>query len=259
MTSAGSQRRLAALVGVSHQRIGRWLREGQPGGVKTIPPEFTQAIETAFELHAEVSRDQAAADHLPFNPDLPVFMSRPDMRKIDRKTGQPMKGERAIVSEAQYMTPELRNRVIVSQQKSRQFSYVSVASIIDLYKYLKIDPDNPIEDGEDRIQTVGMLNAFMFREKYLGPTNAAAKLFTKKENIMPGTGAGLMLRSLNGKLSEKHEPHSVPGMVGTELLFKTLPDQFDNFEKSQAQMARRAAAPKRVRKPAPKSTLRNRR
>lgn len=258
MTSAGSQRHLAALVGVTHQRIGRWLREGLPGGAKSIPDAFIPAIEAAFALHADVSREQASADRLPFDPELPVFLSRPRRLKRD-KAGLAMIGERAIATQTQYMRADLRNRVVASQHKSRQYAYVSVVSTVDLYSYLKIDRSDPIDSGELMIETPGMLVPYLDRERYLGPTNAAAPLATKKENLMPGTAIGLALRSLNSKLSQKHEPHAVPGRLADELIFKTIPGQYENFDKLQAQAARRAAAPKRVRKPAPKSTLRNRR
>ena len=74
MTSAGSMRNAASLIGITHQKLGRWLREGEQGGVSHIPddPAIDYAINVAFSIHKDIARDQALSDGVPFNAKAPV-------------------------------------------------------------------------------------------------------------------------------------------------------------------------------------------
>jgi len=139
LTSAGSMRNLGALVGVTHQKIGRWLRGDTP-----IPREATKAINLAFKIHSEVARDQAAVEGLPFDPQTPVFITRPDLiKKVPVVVGmnangtpkirirpKAFPGQRAIVSKSDYMSPDLVARAVEPLMRSPLFGAVTARSVI---------------------------------------------------------------------------------------------------------------------------------
>lgn len=229
LTSAGSMRNLGALLGVSHQRIGRWLREGEPGGVRSIPSDALPLIDLAFDLHRDISKAQARAVHLPYTADAPVFVERPRMRRIDRTTGERQQGERMIVPRTAFLGRELRERVIASMQQSGQFVAVSVRSLANLYHYLGIQKRFAETQSGRRIFKLSMLNAFRAREIDAPGSNARAPISTKKENISPGTDVGIALEGIRQKMRQKHEPFTDPGDLGTELFFQTTYRQFETF------------------------------
>lgn len=220
MTSAGSQRALAALVGVTHQKIGRWLREGEPGGAKRIPPEAAGAIRQAFDIHKQLARAQARADGMPYDPRFPVFINRPQL-----KDGRP--GERVYIDQTQYLGTQLRQMVIGSLQQSRQFLQASVRSTIDLYSYIKAKPTESMPSLDRKIRQDSLASGFMAREEQERGSNRAAPLFTQYENISPGTQLRLSLLGIESKLRQKHEPHTGAAHPGTKLadqiLLQTLP------------------------------------
>lgn len=93
LTSAGSQRALARQLGVSHQQVGRWLREGEHisidahGNIPTnkngtpklfglIPEWIDEHLDWAFSLHKEITREQAYADSFPYNATAPIYLER---------------------------------------------------------------------------------------------------------------------------------------------------------------------------------------
>ena len=61
LTSAGSMRSLAKQLGITHQKVGRWLREGEPGGIKAIPAAASQAIGKVFTHHVKLAKEVATA------------------------------------------------------------------------------------------------------------------------------------------------------------------------------------------------------
>lgn len=159
-TSAGSQRNVAALVGISHQKVGRLLHEWEHGGYKPdsrvwSDPDLNRAVDLAFSIHADIARDQARADGLPFDPAFPVYRERLPMhhakRTIDPKTGliymtpqfhadgSPVMvpGLRAVVKHAHWISDDLRGRILAHASKSRAFHNVSAGTWLDLKSYFK--------------------------------------------------------------------------------------------------------------------------
>jgi hypothetical protein len=136
LTSYGSTRALARDLGVSHQKVGRWLREGQRDelghliGAASIPADALGAIDTVFQIHAELAREQAKIDRLPFNKAAPVFVERKLMR-----TGE--KGERALAEHTQFIRPDLRVATFKQAAQSKKYLQGSVRSQIDLKRYFK--------------------------------------------------------------------------------------------------------------------------
>lgn len=138
MTSAGSQRQLAAFVGgVSHQQIGRWLTigqttpQGEPSRVRPpTDPEILDAIDTAFELHVQVCRDQAQADHIPFSISAPVYATR-------RIYSDGAIGQMVDIRSTHRLSDELRAQVIRSAHDTRPDFYyaVTVQSLVAQVPY----------------------------------------------------------------------------------------------------------------------------
>lgn len=209
MTSAGSMRNLAALVGITHQKLGRWLREETP-----IPREATKAINLAFKIHADISKEQARVDGLPFDPFAPVLIQRPTL-----KDGTP--GERVFIDRTQYIAPELRDQIIGTAQQSRRFLQVSIRSNINLYSYIgtKTPPGVPLMQMLNRIDRDSLAAPFQAREEAQPGSNLPAPLFTKYENISPGTEVRRSRTGWNKKLS-KHSRHV--GEKGTALADQIL-------------------------------------
>jgi DNA-binding transcriptional regulator YdaS (Cro superfamily) len=146
MTSAGSQRNLASLLGVTHQTLGRWLKSdyvdpagrliverdasGRRAGVKEIPREASAAINAAFSFHKQVTREQAKIDRVPYDPNFPIFYERPKSR-IDGKPSL-----RFVAKQTQFIHPQLRRDVITSVAATGKVFAFSVRSMLDLYLYL---------------------------------------------------------------------------------------------------------------------------
>jgi len=86
----------------------------------------------------------------------------------------------------------------------------------------------------------------MAREQAERGSNRAAPLFTRYENIMPGTEVRRSLKGVELKLREKHEPHTGPRhpgtMLGDQILLQTITDQ---YAKAQSKAKRPKAAPSR--------------
>ena len=169
-TSAGSTRNVAALVGISHQRIGRILHQGEPGwpnlSRKTLDdPGLHSAIDTALNIHDSVCREQARVDKLPFSEQTPVYYARMQyvakkaVAHIDKKTGeiitrmvpildangkpQMIACERAEAVNLHYLSDSLRNRWMASMHRSNKFYMASIGSTVNLKRYLKRGNDAP--------------------------------------------------------------------------------------------------------------------
>jgi hypothetical protein len=217
LTSAGSQRALAKIIGVSHQKIGRWLREGVPAtidpttgylihsaGIKHIPDEASDAINLAFEIHKQVTKDQARADKLPYSATVPVFIERKLLR-----TGA--KGERVAADNTEFIKGPLRDEFMRKVQKSEKFINASVRSTVSIKRYFDKAAKAEIKATGRRI-TAKKLSQHM-QDSFMGrivETDEKVPLYTKYENIGPGTGRNdLALRGINQKLKEKHEPAAI--------------------------------------------------
>lgn len=234
LTSAGSMRNLAALVGVSHQKIGRWLREGHPDGVKAIPAAAHEAINQAFLIHRDLAKQQARVDKLPFDSRAPVFMERKEMRN-----GQ--KGDRVFAEHTHFIRTGLRQEVIWNAQQSRQYMQVSIRSTVDMARYARRIAQEEIKGRRAGTATLAQLTRYV----QAGLEKRAAReiragvspqpIFTKYANISPAMGdrtAGVM--TAESLLRRKHEPATtqaiegearpIPGTkLADQLLFQLLP------------------------------------
>lgn len=188
ITSAGSQRKLAAAMGISHQKLGRWLREGESGGIKQIPKDAKPLIDAAFNLHKEITRDQARVDQIPYFPQVPVYAYRPLL-----KTGK--KGERLVAPHTEFIQQDLRMLYLAHAHHSGKFWGVSIRSVIDWYVYVT----NQKRTTRDKYMMVGDRLIYIptgeVIEQSIKPVN------TKKEGFAPGTSMEDAIAGVEEKLA----------------------------------------------------------
>ena len=76
-SSAGSMRKPAALAGLSHQQVGRILRAGLEGrSVDSYEARLAPAVDVAFDIHKDITRDTAKRHGLPYSDAIPVYTER---------------------------------------------------------------------------------------------------------------------------------------------------------------------------------------
>lgn len=233
LTSAGSMRELARRLGITHQKVGRWLREGEAGGVKSIPGDlFTQAaIDTVFADHVETTRQRARVDRVPFNRAAPVYMERKPLA-----TGE--MGDRVFATQTQFIRAALRSDVMQGAHDSRKFYSASVRSIVNLRSYFRSRAAEEIRQQKRSDYTVAQL-ARIIEENFKQDTKAeqnrtidAAKpfaLYTQREGLLIGRkGDRKTVRGIEKKLQEKHEPATgQPGTVLSDMyLFQLTPADY---------------------------------
>ena len=236
MTSAGSQRRLAAALGITHQRLGRMLK-----GETQVPAELMPNINTVFKQHTLLTRQQAAVDKLPFNPDLPVFMEIKPYEKtrvvtrINRETGEPelhrvgtgewVKGTRAMAENIQYLNGLLVKSWLTRMHLTNSFYAASVGSVINLADYPGRKP------------------------AMLGGQPELTQWFTQKE--MFTLGAPDPVQALADKLVRHSVATNVPGAVLMNKIMLQVrtpetdsftPEYSKGFENAQANQVSAAAA-----------------
>lgn len=246
ITSAGSQRNLAKLLGVTHQKVGRWLREGEPGGIKQIPREATQIINVVFDLHKRVTKDQAKVDRLPYDPQLPIYSTRPTLRN-----GKP--GERILIASTEFIRPDTRDAVFESLQKSKQINAISVRSKVDIRSYLQLKPSATnaqvlrafkIRGAKDNNGRKTLMQGFIDQQARVTKRKGRAleggslmemAVYTRMTNFSPRADIGLSLRDIASNLRQKHEPHSAA--PADQYLVQTLPGQYESFNQPKRQTA----------------------
>jgi hypothetical protein len=248
LTSAGSMRNLAALVGVTHQKVGRWLREGQPGGVQHIPDDSATlaAINQAFAIHKTLAREQAKVDHIPFNESTPVYAERKPLR-----TGEI--GDRVFVTNTRFIEPTLRQQFFYNAHDSRKFYFGSVRSVVNLRTYFKGVAKQEKAAGHFKRETVNEA-ANIIAKRWRGDEKRFHNriidmerpfpLYTQKVNLVFEPGSMRAVDAIERQLYSKHEPAT--GEPGTkaadQFLLQLTPADFVPYEKTPA------APPKRARK-----------
>ncbi|MBK9497429.1 MAG: hypothetical protein IPO08_23485, partial [Xanthomonadales bacterium] len=206
MTTAGSQRALASLIGITHQKLGRWLKEGQTGGAKKIPDdrETLKAINQAFNIHSQVSAEQARVDRIPFSKTSPVFAYRKPLKNGTL-------GDRVVIEHTQYLSRELRQKVLSHVQESKSYFAVSVRSTIELSIYFK----QTEQELKHRIRTDSQDLARAELKGKIKEGVAVGPIFTKYESFGPKSSKAQALKGVEKKLREKHE--AAVGQKGTAL------------------------------------------
>jgi hypothetical protein len=212
-TSAGSMRNVAALIGISHQKVSRILHAGEPGhpqlSDKTLnAPELKAGVKIAFSIHKQITKEQAKTDGIPYNVSLPVFQTR---LPLESKNNVP--GDRVVAQNTHWLPDEIRNAFTAFMQKSGKFYAASVASIVNIRKYNKRAISSPDTQG-----------ARKSIEKHIQQGDTLVKIYTKYTPMNPAFPTNIIIDAINDKLKEKHEPATgieYPGTaLGTEILFQ---------------------------------------
>lgn len=234
MTTAGSMRGLASFMGITHQKLGRWLREGQEGGVKAIPTSAQEIIDTAFEAHRDISQAQALIDQIPFDPDAPVFAHRKALRN-----GMP--GDRVFVEHTQHIRSDLREAIMVFIHESQRFYTLSIRSVVELALYLKQADLRTKKSRKRQTDYEAIAQAQLELSEEEGVEKKA--IFTKIEYFGPRSNTYDAVREVTKKLRQKHEPATgVPGTaLADQFLMQLIPANHVTF-------VRPAKAKKRARK-----------
>lgn len=241
-------RKLAEKMGVSHQKVSRWLREdsnktpdfdGKFRGVVKIPDTAKDVINDAFKRHSKFVKRQASVAGIPFNSKAPAAMFRAPLRKLDPVTGQPLPGDRVIVERSQWMKKELRDKIIQGAQDSGKYSIASIRSVISLHDYFRDRAKEELSERPRKISAARlskfMLKTWIEREKKeYGRTingDAPYPLYTSRVFISPQMapkGSTFAIDEINQRLRQKHEPATgEPGTVlGDQLLFQLTPKNF---------------------------------
>lgn len=247
LTSAGSQRNLAATIGASHQQVSRWLKganvNAKTGAITNEPrdPEVIAGINQAFLIHSEISRQQAKLDKIPFDPLFPIFAQRKAL-----KNGQP--GDRVIVGNTQYILRDFQQVIIGRLSTSARYLNVSIRSTIDIRKYpaKEISPEKLTEKQRlYRQQFKQKLKDGVILSQVYTPKTQLATLF---ENVVRPEQPSRIINDFTDKLVSRHEPAT--GSRGThladEILFQLIPANILNAQASTrtAGKAKRRAARK---------------
>jgi len=240
-TSQGSQRAVARMLGISHQKVGRILKAGQEGGyalnAPTLrDPTLSQIVQEGFERHREITRQKARAEGLPFNAQFPVYYARlprtvtreaidPQTGEIvrvpviDPATGKPrtVPGDRVAAQNIHWMSSQLRGQWMAKIAQTGKFAAASIGSMVNLQVYKR--------KGEQA-------------QRGKGPRTDKAK--ASRRSIVQKIEAGQMLspmfskpipldfpaarinRELDKVLREKHQPATGPELPGTQLADRVL-------------------------------------
>ncbi len=231
LTSWGSAAAMGEAMGVSTRTVGRWLRAGREGGVKEVPERAKAAINTVFELHRDVVREQARADQIPYNWYRPIYLQRKQLRD-----GRP--GDRVIGEHTEFIERDLRMLVMADQQRSQRYLAASVRSVIDLSRYFRLDAEGNVKQkyafGKTPAQVASNnLKAFTAREKRergrIIDKTEPFPLYTRYENISPQRDVEDMrgVIGIEKQMRSKHEPATGPAgtVAADQYLFQLLPAQ----------------------------------
>jgi hypothetical protein len=210
-TGFRSMRAMASHLGVTHQKLGRWLR-----GESSVPrDEFTQrGIAAMFSEHVRRAKRAAHVQGLPWIG--PVYLDRRPL-----KDGKP--GDRVVINHTQYLSTEIRQLLIAGAQGTQEFFAVSIRSLVDLATYFNRAESEFRQSRKLRNESQQYARDQLRNQIRYGVT--LQPIYTKIVNIGKFTSAGEAVRQIQQRLREKHEPAtSLPGTVlADEMLFQLYP------------------------------------
>jgi hypothetical protein len=248
-TSAGSQRNVAALTGISHQKVGRILKgEYAPESKVLSDPGLRAAIDVALSIHTDIARSQARRDGIPFDASIPVYYARLPFKVfekveyidqltgevkekrvpvIDPKTGKQKidRGDRIAAQNTHWLSNDLRNAWIAATVKTKKFYAASVGSFVNLRRY-NARADARFRGKERTEKQQRWREQLKAREAAQKPGELdSAPLFTKYIAVgQDGFSPLTAVRNIEDQLRQKHEPAT--GEPGTFLAQQILL-QFD--------------------------------
>lgn len=232
LTSAPSQRALAAYIGATHQQVGRWLQGERvnpaTGAITNIPrdPAILANIDAAFSQYRRAVHAQARRDGLPYDSDIPI-----NWHRLQTFKGAP--SLRVVAERLNHLSPGLLDAAMYRQLASGEYYEVMVRSVVDLAVYIS-KGDERLGTPAQRRMTFRGKGARVARAQFDHRENLMNKLeqgrvllpiWTKRVNILPGTNPDNAMTDVYAQLRQKHEPASSrPGTVlSDQVMFSLLP------------------------------------
>lgn len=243
MTAAGTQRRLAGWLGITHQQVGRWLKEGEPGGVKQIPARAAAPIAFFFPEYVSIVKAICRRQGIPFLANVPIYMERQYLKSIRDAYGAPILGDRAFSGNTEHIRERLRRTWITAVVRSEKFHKVNVQSIVDLKLYFQAAAAEDIRVRKRIDTTVDQLADYIeegfieaeSRRKGLDVDDGEIidatipyPFFTRNIVTVPGSVARQVADGVENYLREKHSPATgVPGThFANKYLLQILPKNY---------------------------------
>jgi hypothetical protein len=246
-TSQGSQRAVARLLGISHQKVGRILRTGQEGGYTPTSkalrdPDLAQTVARGFAEHRRIVQAQARKDGIPYIPEAPIFYARlpkPVTREVvDPSTGEILRvpvldpatgkqlivpGDRIAAPNTHWLPDALRASWITATQRTKKFVAASVQSMVNLKIYFKQAEARARENAKAGIKRTDAQKEhrkkFQERIKRLEREGRALDVVMPVyTRMMPLDFAESTVRNrIEAQLRQKHQPATGPEQPGTLL------------------------------------------
>ena len=259
LTSAGSMRKLAAQMGVSHQKVGRWLREGEPlppdadgviptrkdGSRKTyglIPDDdvfVKQGITEVFIAHKRATKKMAKAFGVPYDPELPAMATRKPLR-----TGQ--LGDRVFIEHTQFIKKDTRKKIISRLGQTEDYFAITVQSQIDLIAYADKEAEEEYKTYskarkrrrskiELRDDILDALASKIGGHKMIDNRERFRPIHTRRESIAPGSNIKHATDEIERLLREKMEPASEFGDgFAKAYILQLTPPNYEQFKRLPA-------------------------
>lgn len=199
-TGAGSQRQVAAYVGMSHQQVGRVLHRnllGESTKYYEANTDISSRIESAYLSYVQAAKLEARRENIPFSAQIPVFSKR--IQRQDKTYA-----DRTAARHTHWLTDRLRNFWIATQQQTGKFYAVTVRSIVNLSVYRNNARKRIAASREPQTESA-LYNKLHFEYK-LKEGVKQAPIFTQLTAMNPRLPSDMVLADINNKLQVRHSP-----------------------------------------------------
>jgi len=199
-SASGSQRKVASVVGLSHQTVGRILHKGMLGeslNRYADRPDVVAAIERGFASHVALTKSIAKRDGLPFTSAAPVFSER-----MTRTDGKP--SDRTLSAHTHWLSDRVRNAWIKHSQQTGKFVGVTVRSKVNLRHYAKQAAQR--ERARQTVNTPDRVLHKLQLKKALRDGAEIKPVFTPTTNMRAGLPAELVIADIEHQLRVRHQP-----------------------------------------------------
>lgn len=235
-TSQGSQRGVAALLGISHQKVGRILKAGYPelGGYAAnsrvlSSPALIETVAAGLSVHIDLCRRIARKHGLPFNSKLPLLAARMPLR-----TGE--LGDRVVVFNTHWISDRVRDAWLTAMQRSGKFISVSVRSVVDLRAYNR-QADQRFKESRKRFRSEQQSENKRSIKNKIDEGQFKSAIFTPYTDMRPGIYIEDTIARITEALQKRHEPAT--GSAGTSLADQYLLQVAPNGNQAKQRKARK--------------------
>lgn len=233
-TAAGSQRKVASVVGLSHQTVGRILHaqmQGRDISNYEKRADLMRLVDRGFASHVALAKAEAKRGGIPFTSELPVYVQR--MEK--RADGKP--SDRTKLEHAHWLSDRIRNAWLKFSKSSGRYIGATVRSFVNKRTYGKQADKRAKQKQLGRTREATFYREQMKQQIKDGrETGPVYTPITRFDGAYPDS---LALADLNEKLRTRHQPAT--GDVGTKYA-DTILMQFDTRTRATKQSKTRSAA-----------------